>query len=84
MAKFGFNDILNAKSKAAGAGAVTDYTEIWLNPHDVKPSENNFYSQENIEELMRIQKLIFHELKDYIVCFIPCLHRFFILRVVFK
>lgn len=32
MAKFGFNDILNAKSKAAGAGAVTDYTEIWLNP----------------------------------------------------
>lgn len=51
MAKFGFNDILNAKSKAAGAGAVTDYTEIWLNPHDVKPSENNFYSQENIEEL---------------------------------
>ena len=37
MAKFGFNDILNAKSKAAGAGAVTDYTEIWLNPHDVKP-----------------------------------------------
>lgn len=39
MAKFGFNDILNAKSKAAGAGAVTDYTEIWLNPHDVKPSE---------------------------------------------
>ncbi len=51
MAKFGFNDILNAKSKAAGAGTVTDYTEIWLNPHDVKPSENNFYSQENIEEL---------------------------------
>lgn len=51
MAKFGFNDILNAKSKAAGAGVVTDYTEIWLNPHDVKPSENNFYSQENIEEL---------------------------------
>ena len=44
MAKFGFNDILNAKSKAAGAGAVTDYTEIWLNPHDVKPSENNFFS----------------------------------------
>lgn len=51
MGKFGFNDILNAKSKAAGTAAVKDYTEIWLNPKDVKPSENNFYSQENIEEL---------------------------------
>ena len=51
MAKFGFTDILNAKSRAAGAGAVTNYTEIWLNPYEVKPSESNFYSQENIEEL---------------------------------
>ncbi len=51
MAKFGFNDILNAKSKAAGLSAAKEYTEIWLSPYDVKPSESNFYSQENIEEL---------------------------------
>jgi len=51
MGKFGFNDILNAKSRAAGAGTVSEYTEIWLSPYEVKPSESNFYSQENIEEL---------------------------------
>lgn len=51
MEKFGFNDILNAKSRAAGAGTVSEYTEIWLSPYEVKPSESNFYSQENIEEL---------------------------------
>lgn len=51
MTKFGINDILNAKSRAAGAGGVNEYTEIWLSPYDVKPSESNFYSQENIEEL---------------------------------
>lgn len=49
--KFGINDILNAKSRTAGAGTVSGYTEIWLSPYEVKPSENNFYSQENIEEL---------------------------------
>lgn len=49
--KFGINDILNAKSKAAGVNTVSEYTEIWLSPYDVKPSESNFYSQENIEEL---------------------------------
>lgn len=51
MTKFGINDILNAKSRAAGTGGVNEYTEIWLSPYDVKPSESNFYSQENIEEL---------------------------------
>lgn len=51
MAKFGINDILNVKSKVAGENKVNEYTEIWLNPYDVKPSENNFYSQDNIEEL---------------------------------
>lgn len=51
MPKFGINDILNAKSRAADAGGVNEYTEIWLSPYDVKPSESNFYSQENIEEL---------------------------------
>ncbi len=49
--KFGINDILNAKSRAAGIGNVSEYTEIWLSPYDVKPSESNFYSQDNIEEL---------------------------------
>ena len=43
MAKFGINDIVNAKSKAAGTSAVSEYTEIWLSPYDVKPSENNFF-----------------------------------------
>ena len=50
-AKFGITDIMNAKSRAAGIGNVSEYTEIWLSPYDVKPSESNFYSQENIEEL---------------------------------
>ena len=50
-AKFGIKDILNAKSRAAGESMVSEYTEIWLSPYDVKPSESNFYSQENIEEL---------------------------------
>ena len=49
--KFSFMDIMNAQSKAQAAGEVTDYTEIWLNPLEVKPSESNFYSQENIQEL---------------------------------
>lgn len=49
--KFGINDILNAKSKAKSEGNVSEYTEIWLSPYDVKPSESNFYSQDNIEEL---------------------------------
>jgi ParB family chromosome partitioning protein len=48
MGKFGLNDILNATSKA---GEKKDYTEIWLSPYEVKPSDSNFYSQENIEEL---------------------------------
>lgn len=51
MAKFGINDIIDIRSKASGTGMVNEYKEIWLNPYDVKPSENNFYSQENIEEL---------------------------------
>ena len=49
--KFSFMDIMNAQSKAQAAGEVTDYTEIWLNPLELKPSESNFYSQENIQEL---------------------------------
>nr|WP_297935332.1 ParB N-terminal domain-containing protein [uncultured Lachnoclostridium sp.] len=46
--KFSFKDILNAQNKA---DKVESYTEIYLNPFDVKPSEQNFYSQDNIQEL---------------------------------
>ena len=49
--KFSFMDIMNAQSKAQTETRVTEYTEIWLNPYDVKESESNFYSQENIQEL---------------------------------
>lgn len=49
MAKFGINDIIDARNKASGT--ANEYKEIWLNPYEVKPSENNFYSQDNIEEL---------------------------------
>lgn len=50
MAKFGIQDIINMKEKGMG-GSVTEYKEIWLSPYEVRPSEENFYSQENIEEL---------------------------------
>lgn len=50
--KFSFMDILNAQSRAdAKTAAVTEYTEIYLNPYDVEETESNFYSQESIEEL---------------------------------
>ena len=29
----------------------SDFAEIYLSPYEVEPSESNFYSQENIEEL---------------------------------
>lgn len=51
MAKFGINDLIDIKKKESESGTVIAYKEIWLNPRDVKPSESNFYSQENIEEL---------------------------------
>lgn len=47
---FSFADILNQKSRAGGAPAA-GYEEIWLNPYEVEPAPENFYSQENIEEL---------------------------------
>ena len=49
MAKFGINDLIDIKKKESGSETVNAYKEIWLNPRDVKPSESNFYSQENIE-----------------------------------
>ena len=51
MAKFGINDIMDIKSKTSGTDGANEYQEIWLNPYEVKPSDSNFYAQENIEEL---------------------------------
>lgn len=53
MPKFGINDILNAKSKAAGQQVRTeDYKEIYLSPYEVKSAnENTHQTLEGIEEL---------------------------------
>lgn len=53
MAKFGINDILNAKTKAAGAHTESGaYREIYLDPREVKPAEENTHQTlEGIEEL---------------------------------
>lgn len=53
MAKFGINDILNSKTKAAGAPTTTEgYKEIYLSPYEVKAApENTHQKLENIEEL---------------------------------
>lgn len=51
MAKFGINDIMDIKGKSSGTDGANEYKEIWLNPYEVKPSDSNFYAQENIEEL---------------------------------
>ncbi len=53
MAKFGINDILNARTRAAGASREADgYKEIYLNPHEVKDApENTHQKLEGIEEL---------------------------------
>ena len=49
--KFSFMDIMNAQTKAEASETVKNYTEIYLSPYDVEPSESNFYSQDNIQEL---------------------------------
>lgn len=52
MAKFGINDILNAKSKAGAVATADKYTEIYLSPYEVKAApENTHQNLENIEEL---------------------------------
>ena len=53
MAKFGINDILNAKTKAEGQQAQTeDYKEICLSPYEVKDAQENTHQKlEGIEEL---------------------------------
>lgn len=43
MAKFGINDILNAKTKAAGQQAQTEgYKEIYLSPYEVTGAGTNY------------------------------------------
>jgi len=47
--KFSFLDIMNSSAKA---GEISkDFKEIFLSPYEAKPTESNFYSQENIEDL---------------------------------
>ncbi len=50
-ARFGIGDIMNMKSRTEAVARTEEYREIYLDPREVKPSDNNFYSQENIEEL---------------------------------
>ena len=52
MAKFGINDILNAKTKAAGQQAQTDgYKEIYLSPYEVKAAQENTHQKlENLAD----------------------------------
>lgn len=47
--KFSFLDIMNNSAKAVEISK--DFKEIFLSPYEVKPTESNFYSQENIEDL---------------------------------
>ena len=52
MAKFGINDILSAKARAAGAHKEGGYKEVYLSPYEVKAAqENTHQSLEGIEEL---------------------------------
>ena len=48
--KFGIKDILNAKTKTAGAPAAPEgYKEIYLSPYEVKAApENTHQNLENI------------------------------------
>lgn len=51
-AKFGINDILNARSKAGTADTADKYAEIYLSPYEVKAAPENTHQQlEGIEEL---------------------------------
>lgn len=49
--KFNMMDLLNNRSKETTELNTSDYKSIRLNPYDVIPSQSNFYSQDNIEEL---------------------------------
>ncbi|MBN1042327.1 chromosome partitioning protein ParB [Clostridium botulinum] len=49
--KFNLNDIMKSKSNKEIEVNTKEYKSIRLSPYDVVPSQSNFYSQENIEEL---------------------------------
>lgn len=49
--KFNMMALINNKSNGIKEINTTDYKRIKLNPLDVRPSDINFYSQDNIEEL---------------------------------
>ncbi len=49
--KFTLNDIMKTKTTKSEGFNAGDYKRIKLSPYDVVPSNSNFYSQENIEEL---------------------------------
>lgn len=51
MGKWSFMDLFES-----GEGQ-TDFEEIYLSPYEVEPSERNFYSQENIEELADSERI---------------------------
>ena len=54
MAKFGINDILNAKTKAAGQQAQTDgYKEIYLSPYEVTCGKQTLWEQRKAQRLKR-------------------------------
>ena len=49
--KFNMMDLLNNESKEITELNTSDYKSIRLNPYEAIPSQSNFYSQDNIEEL---------------------------------
>ncbi len=49
--KFNLNDIMKSKSNKEIEVNTKEYKSVRLSPYDVVPSQSNFYSQENIEEL---------------------------------
>ncbi len=49
--KFSIKDVLNAQSLGATGGAATDFEIVELPLDRIKPSEDNFYRIEEIEEL---------------------------------
>ncbi|RDY30170.1 ParB/RepB/Spo0J family partition protein [Lachnotalea glycerini] len=51
MPDFNVLNLMNSISKASIETNVDEYTEILLDLDDIVPSKENFYSQENIEEL---------------------------------
>ncbi|EHI98018.1 ParB protein [Clostridium sp. DL-VIII] len=51
MSNFNMMSLVNSKSKGIKEINTEDYKRIKLDPRNVIPSQSNFYSQDNIEEL---------------------------------